>query len=132
MVEFMKTGSLCWLSIKVRGIEKLGGRVELRSHVEEIIVEGGRAVGVKLRSGNIVRARKAVVSNASIWDTIRYNGGHVLYNGHDKVQCCGIWDTIRDHTYSTDQINNNPHEWCIPQTLKNRTPPSPDLLKRLS
>lgn len=72
-------------SMKVRGIEKLGGRVELRSHVEEIIVEEGRAVGVKLRSGNIVRARKAVVSNASIWDTIRYNGGHVLYNGHDKV-----------------------------------------------
>lgn len=44
--------------------------MELRSHVEEIIVEGGRAVGVRLRNGNEVRARKAVVSNASVWDTI--------------------------------------------------------------
>ncbi|CAN0534489.1 unnamed protein product, partial [Laminaria digitata] len=54
----------------VKGIEKLGGRVELKSHVEQIVVEGGRAVGVQLRSGAIIRARKAVVSNASIWDTI--------------------------------------------------------------
>lgn len=55
---------------QVRGIEKLGGRVELRSHVEEIVVDEGRAVGVRLRSGEVVRARKAVVSNASIWNTI--------------------------------------------------------------
>lgn len=55
---------------QVRGIEKLGGRVELKSHVQEIVVEGGKAVGVRLRSGAVVRARKAVVSNASIWDTI--------------------------------------------------------------
>lgn len=55
---------------KVKGIEKLGGRVELKSHVQEIVVEGGKAVGVRLRSGAVIRARKAVVSNASIWDTI--------------------------------------------------------------
>lgn len=55
---------------QVKGIEKLGGRVELKSHVQEIVVEGGKAVGVKLRSGAVIRARKAVVSNASIWDTI--------------------------------------------------------------
>ena len=45
--------------------------MELRSHVQEILVEGGKAVGVRLRSGAEVRARKAVVSNASVWDTIR-------------------------------------------------------------
>lgn len=55
---------------QIKGIVKLGGRVELKSHVEEIIVENGKAVGVRLRSGNVVRARKAVVSNASVWDTI--------------------------------------------------------------
>lgn len=84
--------------MKVRGIEKLGGRVELRSHVEEIIVEGGKAVGVRLRSGNIVRARKAVVSNASIWDTIRYNGGYLFVYGLDKVQNSGVLDEIRYRT----------------------------------
>nr|ATQ36022.1 prolycopene isomerase-like1 [Sargassum integerrimum] len=71
IIDYPRGGGGAVIAAMVRGIEKFGGRVELRSHVEEIIVEGGRAVGVKLRSGNIVRARKAVVSNASIWDTIR-------------------------------------------------------------
>ncbi|KAE9446818.1 hypothetical protein C3L33_21273, partial [Rhododendron williamsianum] len=54
----------------VRGIQKFGGRISLRSHVENIVVQNGRAVGVKLRSGQFVRAKKAVVSNASMWDTL--------------------------------------------------------------
>lgn len=54
----------------MRGIKKFGGRLALRSHVEKILIENGRAVGVKLQSGQIVRARKAVVSNASMWDTL--------------------------------------------------------------
>jgi len=33
-------------------------------------MEEGRAVGVKLKSGRTVRARQAVVSNASVWDTV--------------------------------------------------------------
>ena len=59
------------------GIEKHGGRVLLRTHVEEVVVEGGRAAGVRLRSraaggtAPVIRARKAVVSNASVWDTLR-------------------------------------------------------------
>lgn len=60
------------------GIQKHGGRVLLRSHVEEILVEGGRAAGVRLRGNRapggrpeVIRARKAVVSNASVWDTQR-------------------------------------------------------------
>ncbi len=58
------------------GIQKNGGRVLLRSHVEEILVEGGRASGVRLRGNRapggrpeVIRAKKAVVSNASVWDT---------------------------------------------------------------
>ncbi|CAD6207601.1 unnamed protein product [Miscanthus lutarioriparius] len=35
-----------------------------------ILIENGRAVGVKLQSGQVVRAKKAVVSNASMWDTL--------------------------------------------------------------
>lgn len=60
------------------GIQKHGGRVLLRSHVEEVVVEGGRAAGVRLRGGRapggrpeVIRAAKAVVSNASVWDTQR-------------------------------------------------------------
>eukprot|EP00952_Eustigmatos_sp_NYUAD-ZCMA_P001600 7128-Eustigmatos_ZCMA.PRE.1 len=35
------------------------------------MVERGRAVGVRLKDGQVIRARKAVVSGASIWDTAR-------------------------------------------------------------
>jgi phytoene dehydrogenase-like protein len=61
----------------VRGIVKLGSEVRLRSHVEEVVVDRGRAVGVKLaasgsKPGAVIRARKAVISNASIWDTFGF------------------------------------------------------------
>lgn len=47
-------------------------RITLSAHVEKIILENGRAVGIQLRKGGKrVRARKAVVSNASIWDTLK-------------------------------------------------------------
>ena len=56
----------------VRGVEKHdGGRVMLKAHVEQVLVENGRAVGVRLRDGSTVRARRAVISNASVWDTLR-------------------------------------------------------------
>lgn len=53
-----------------RGIKKNGGTVRLNSHVEEVVVEGGRAAGVRLQNGGVIRAAKAVVSNASLWDTL--------------------------------------------------------------
>lgn len=53
----------------VRGIEKYGGSIFLKSHVEQIVVQDGKATGVRLRKGDrIVRAKKAVVSNLSVWD----------------------------------------------------------------
>lgn len=41
----------------------------LNAHVDEVIIEGGRARGVSLQGGSRVLASKAVVSNASLWDT---------------------------------------------------------------
>ena len=39
--------------------------------VEEIVTDQGRAVGVRLeKGGRVIRARRAVVSNASVWDTV--------------------------------------------------------------
>jgi prolycopene isomerase len=52
----------------VKGIEKFGGSVRYRSEVTKVIVENGEAVGVRLSDGTEVRA-KAVVSNATVWDT---------------------------------------------------------------
>jgi phytoene dehydrogenase-like protein len=64
-------GSGAVIDALVRGLRKHGGELHLRSPVAEILVEGGRASGVKLRNGSIIRARKAVVTNASVWDTLK-------------------------------------------------------------
>ena len=54
----------------VRGLTKNGGQLRLGSHVVEIIVTNNQATGVRLRGGEEIKASKAVVSNASIWDTV--------------------------------------------------------------
>ena len=40
----------------------------------QVLVEGGRAVGVRLKNGKVVRARQAVVSNATPFDTVKMLG----------------------------------------------------------
>lgn len=57
-----------------RGLEKFGGKLQLNAHVDQILVEDGRAVGVRLKNGNIVKAKKAVVSNATPFDTVKMLG----------------------------------------------------------
>ncbi|MEO0407728.1 MAG: carotenoid isomerase [Cyanobacteria bacterium P01_A01_bin.135] len=52
----------------VEGLEKAGGHIRYRSPVSKIVMEQGRAVGVKLANNDIYRAQR-VVSNATRWDT---------------------------------------------------------------
>lgn len=42
----------------VRGVEKKGGKVMLGAHVEKVVVEDGKACGVRLRSGKVIRASR--------------------------------------------------------------------------
>ncbi|KAK7376388.1 hypothetical protein VNO78_34672 [Psophocarpus tetragonolobus] len=70
-LEYPLHGSAAIVDALVRGLEKFGGRISFQSHVEKIVVENDRAIGVKLRSGQFIRAKKAVVSNASMWDTLK-------------------------------------------------------------
>lgn len=70
-LEYPLHGSAAIIDALVRGLEKFGGRISLQSHVENIVVENDRAIGVKLGSGQFIRAKKAVVSNASMWDTLK-------------------------------------------------------------
>ena len=63
-------GGRAWIDALQRGITRRGGRVQLRCPVEQVVVEGGRAAGVRLAGGRgMVRARRAVISSASVWDT---------------------------------------------------------------
>ncbi|PIA47143.1 hypothetical protein AQUCO_01400088v1 [Aquilegia coerulea] len=70
-LEYPLHGTGAVVDALVRGMQKFGGRLSLNTHVENIVVENGRAIGVKLRNGQFVRAKKAVVSNASMWDTLK-------------------------------------------------------------
>lgn len=67
-VEYPVGGSGAIVRALVRGLERWGGQLRLNAHVDRILVEKGRAVGVKLRSGEILRS-PIVISNATVWDT---------------------------------------------------------------
>jgi len=48
-----------------RALEVHGGEIVRASHIDEIVVERGRAVGVRLADGQTIRARRAVVAAIS-------------------------------------------------------------------
>ena len=52
----------------VSGLESHGGEIRYKARVTEVLLDNGQAVGVKLASGEEIRARR-VVSNATRWDT---------------------------------------------------------------
>ncbi len=70
-LDYPVGGSGALVDALVRGLAKNGGKLLLSTHVSEIVVEQNRAVGVKLRDGKEIRASKAVISNASVWDTLK-------------------------------------------------------------
>ena len=82
VLDYPREGTGAVVDALVRGFTKRGGRLHLGAHVQEIMLEGvssapsgdgkpPRATGVRLRNGRVLRARKAVISNASIWNTRR-------------------------------------------------------------
>lgn len=81
-LDFPKGGSGEIANTLVRGVNKYGGEVRLNSHVDEILVDNNRAIGVKLSSGKVIRAKHAVISNAdpfitnNMLSTAR-EGGHM-------------------------------------------------------
>ena len=52
----------------VAGLERHGGAIRYKARVVKVLLEQGRAVGVRLAGGEELRARR-VVSNATRWDT---------------------------------------------------------------
>ena len=70
-LDFPKGGTASIVDALVRGVTKHDGcHLLLNAHVDKVEVEDGRAVGVRV-GGRLVRARKAVVSNADLWSTSR-------------------------------------------------------------
>jgi carotene isomerase len=78
VLDYPVGGSGALVDALVRGLEKYGGKLLLNSHVEQILVENNRATGVKLRNGTTLTANKAVISNASVWDTLKLLPDRIL------------------------------------------------------
>jgi phytoene dehydrogenase-like protein len=69
-LDYPVGGSAAVAEALVRGLRRHGGELRCRAAVREIRIEGNRAVGVELESGERLDARLGVVSNASPWDTL--------------------------------------------------------------
>ncbi len=52
----------------VAGLEYKGGEIRYQTRVTNVLIENGRAVGVRLADGQELRAKR-IVSNATRWDT---------------------------------------------------------------
>lgn len=70
-IEYPIGGARAIIDALIRGIERQGGSIRLRAHVDKILIQNGSAVGVRLRSGEQIYANN-VFSNASIWDTVKH------------------------------------------------------------
>ena len=72
-LDYPVGGSGAVVDALIRGVKKGGkGQIFLNAHVKDIVVENGRAVGVTMRRGNkVIKAKRAVISNASVWDTTK-------------------------------------------------------------
>ena len=66
---FIRGGSRALIGGFLRAVERGGGEVRLRSRVERIIIEDGRAVGVRLAKGEELRA-PLIISNADAKRTL--------------------------------------------------------------
>lgn len=78
VLDYPVGGSAALVEALLRGLKRYGGELRLNAHVEQVLVEGKRAVGVRLRGGKEIRVRQAVVSNASVWDTLKLLPDHAV------------------------------------------------------
>ncbi len=67
-IEYPVGGSGAIVDALVRGLQRWGGKLRLGTPVEQILVESGKTIGIRLQNGEIIRA-PIVISNATVWDT---------------------------------------------------------------
>ncbi len=70
-LDYPMGGSAALVAALMRGITKHQGHIKTDAHVTQITVQAGKATGVRLRNGDMIEATQAVVSNASVWDTLK-------------------------------------------------------------
>lgn len=69
----------------LRALRRAGGDIKVRAEVSKILIEGGRAIGVRLADGTEIRA-KAVLSNADPEITLRRLVGEEHLSTFEKIR----------------------------------------------
>ena len=69
-LDYPLGGSAAVVEALVCGLQRHGGDLRCKSRVTEVLLDGDRAIGVKLASGELIHA-EAVVSNADVWSTVQ-------------------------------------------------------------
>jgi phytoene dehydrogenase-like protein len=69
-LDYPMGGSAALVAALVRSITQHQGQIKTGAHVTQINTEAGKATGVRLRNGDVIEADQ-VVSNASVWDTLK-------------------------------------------------------------
>ena len=66
-LDYPVGGSAAVAEALVRGLQRHGGSLRLMAPVAQVLVEGGRACGVRLESGESLAARQGVILNVGPW-----------------------------------------------------------------
>ncbi|KAL3909728.1 MAG: hypothetical protein SGILL_007973 [Bacillariaceae sp.] len=89
VLDYPMGGMESLISALVKGMEKHGGELRVNSRVERFLLEESdavvRCVGVELQDGTRIKTRKAVVSNAPLWNYAR-----ILKDSVDKQHADSI------------------------------------------
>ncbi|MFF3419720.1 phytoene desaturase family protein [Streptomyces sp. NPDC002698] len=109
-------GSGALTAALVRRLTRRGGTVRCGEQVTEVVVRGGRAVGVRTAGGEAVPARKAVLADVSapaLYGSLvaeRHLPGQLLTD-LKRFQ----WDFA---TFKVDWALNNPVPWACPEAAQ--------------
>lgn len=99
VMDFPKGGSGELMAALARGVTKREGcSVEVSTSVDEVIVREGKAVGVRLaKSGKVIRAKEAVISNADLTNTYNFvpKGVHAGFD-EERKQFLGMSNNPKD------------------------------------
>ena len=101
VMDFPKGGSGELMAALARGVTKHDGcSVDVSTAVDEVVVENGKAVGVKLaKSGRIIRAKECVISNADLTNTYNFvpKGVHQGFD-EERDKFIGLTNNPKDGT----------------------------------
>ena len=123
VLDFPVGGSGGIIDALERGVTKHGGRVLSSNRVHEVLVEDGRAAGVRAGpgAGRRIRARRAVVSNADVWTTSKLvpRGASAAFDAeHDalwggQVEQCKSFMHVHMAIDAAHVPEDAPPQWTI-------------------